>query len=802
MCYTASISRNYSTGLTIHNKYYTMIVQTDSRLAEKSEEFFQKGFNIKSGAKAFQILTSTLYSNKGLAVIRELTCNAYDAQKENGTLDIPVEIHLPNTYEQWFSIRDFGPGISQKFMMGDTIYTDYSGNTQKVGYTTAFHSTRDSSNDSIGGFGIGRLAALAISDSYSVVSITKNNDDIDWRSNVRRFYSVFMEGGLPNIVMMGEEQIIYNPDDKSTHTGFEVKVTIADHEKFCKEALNFLSNIDFKIKLSGSSREITQKEVAFECNGWRAFSGLNYRNNSVFAKMGIVSYPIDPSYLPPDLRDKYFEMDFPVGSLEVTPSRESLSYNETTIKLISDRIPQIIGDIKNIFKSKIESCKSLWEARKINDTFYRGDLSRFYSLSWRSQISDFRYKGNDATSIIGLRDFLRVNRTSTIQDASKSNKFHTNEFIKYELQNKYRRHSIATSIAKIGNCENIAASDSVIFVIDDSFDIDGNSTKKIVCSHARIRKYILNKTDAVLFVFSQRSYDLLNKTGLIDGAPSPVLLSQMPYDPIVRTKSTTSKKRKLFDNSKVLYVKKDSTNHINWDVDKPLPKEGYYCPLRKCEEMFLLDGNTEYGLPYLNGPTKLKFCEDLNIPVKYIFGIHKTKVNSFLEEYPNWKPLSDLDNIIKIELDKRTNGVTFEDFSISFNGLDIDTGVSACKILRSSQEIVRIKDSQNNAQISNLKKLLDLHLSQDSENLLEIAKFYKIKLEENTNITKAYKKLIHCYPALEIFGVIKILESTGSHRKLKLSESIDELYKIAADKNLWNLYLDQQTNPTCSTAQP
>ena len=37
------------------------------------------GFKIKANAKAFKILTSNLYTDVPLAIVRELGCNAYDA---------------------------------------------------------------------------------------------------------------------------------------------------------------------------------------------------------------------------------------------------------------------------------------------------------------------------------------------------------------------------------------------------------------------------------------------------------------------------------------------------------------------------------------------------------------------------------------------------------------------------------------------------------------------------------------------------------------------------------------------------
>ena len=43
------------------------------------------GFTIKANAKAFKALSSTLYANKPVAIIRELCANAVDANIDAGS---------------------------------------------------------------------------------------------------------------------------------------------------------------------------------------------------------------------------------------------------------------------------------------------------------------------------------------------------------------------------------------------------------------------------------------------------------------------------------------------------------------------------------------------------------------------------------------------------------------------------------------------------------------------------------------------------------------------------------------------
>jgi HSP90 family molecular chaperone len=93
-------------------------------------------FRIRNSAKAFNILSSGLYANKIRAIIRELSCNAVDSHVAAGRSGTPFDVHLPNTLEPHFSIRDYGTGLSHEQV--------------KNIYTTYFESTKTDSNAFIG----------------------------------------------------------------------------------------------------------------------------------------------------------------------------------------------------------------------------------------------------------------------------------------------------------------------------------------------------------------------------------------------------------------------------------------------------------------------------------------------------------------------------------------------------------------------------------------------------------------------------------------------------------------------------
>lgn len=114
-------------------------------------------FKIKTSSRAFQILSSGLYANKIRAIIRELSCNAIDSHVAAGKLDTPFEIHLPNSLDPYFSIRDFGTGLNRDQV--NNIYTTY------------FESTKTNSNDYIGALGLGSKSPFSYTNNFTVTAI-------------------------------------------------------------------------------------------------------------------------------------------------------------------------------------------------------------------------------------------------------------------------------------------------------------------------------------------------------------------------------------------------------------------------------------------------------------------------------------------------------------------------------------------------------------------------------------------------------------------------------------------------------
>ena len=118
-----------------------MLINTKSSPVEISSSLGTSSFSIAMNAKAFRTLSDTLYQNKIGSIVREISCNALDGHTANGNANQPFEVHLPDHFEPWFAVKDFGIGLTPDDIV--TVFTKY------------FESTKEQTNEMIGAFGLG-----------------------------------------------------------------------------------------------------------------------------------------------------------------------------------------------------------------------------------------------------------------------------------------------------------------------------------------------------------------------------------------------------------------------------------------------------------------------------------------------------------------------------------------------------------------------------------------------------------------------------------------------------------------------
>ena len=281
-----------------------------------------KAFSIAANPKVFKILSSDLYTNKIRAVVRELITNMIDAHALNGNPEKFI-IQVPGRLDPRFVCRDFGPGMSDFDIQGDD-------NSPGL-YNSYFSSSKAESNDFIGGFGLGSKSPFSYTDTFSITSYHKGEI---------RGYVAYMDGDGPQIKPTFVKEM--GPNDK---TGIEIVVPVEE-----KDFRNFAYEVSYIMRpfkdlaiINGLDREIDYFPDFDDYYGvnperyWPDRGGL-------YAIYGGIVYPIDGvirdrNWL--SIRNEVNYIKFPMGSLDIAPSREALSLDDRTRKNIIERVKEL-----------------------------------------------------------------------------------------------------------------------------------------------------------------------------------------------------------------------------------------------------------------------------------------------------------------------------------------------------------------------------------------------------------------------------------------------------------------------------
>lgn len=290
-----------------------------------------KKFSITASKKSFKILSDNLYTDKIRAVIRKLSCNAFDAHVAAGKKETPIEIHLPNEMEPWFSVKDYGTGLSHERVLN--LYINY------------FDSDKTTSNDYTGALGLGSKSPFAYTDSFSITSIYEKE---------KRFYTCYLDNdGIPNISLLNEEKT----DEPN---GVEVIVAVHrnDFENFRKTAKSVYYFFAIEPLVNDGCYNF-YKEPYVEGTNWII---PKYRKKTV-AIQGNVAYYLNEGFLPNITKEEEFvlnncyELYFNIGDLDVAASREALRNDAITLENLRKQILIAYNETKEIIEKRLDQEK-------------------------------------------------------------------------------------------------------------------------------------------------------------------------------------------------------------------------------------------------------------------------------------------------------------------------------------------------------------------------------------------------------------------------------------------------------------
>ena len=297
-------------------------------------------FRIKESAKAFSILSSSLYQNPIRSIIRELGCNARDAHVAANNPE-PWKLSLPSVLSPEFAVSDNGTGLSHEEVM--QIYTTY------------FESTKTNSNEFVGALGLGSKSPFSYTDNFTVTSVK------DGKKNI---YSTFLtEERIPSIVLL---------DSSTTNdpNGVEVRFSVKseDFHKFRSEAIEALKFFDQKPIGFPEGSEPTILLVNGIEHITSGVAGYSYSGKEPLVIMGGVQYTFDVknaafqkySVLLGARSHMLIRAD--IGDVVIQPSREGLTMTKKTIEFISKKFEEALSKINADIEQKIKSAKTEWDA--------------------------------------------------------------------------------------------------------------------------------------------------------------------------------------------------------------------------------------------------------------------------------------------------------------------------------------------------------------------------------------------------------------------------------------------------------
>lgn len=328
-----------------------MKLAVETRPVERGATAATGEFKIKATAKAFNILSSGLYSDKILAIIRELSCNAYDAHVAAGKADVPFEVHLPTIITPTFYVKDFGIGLSEDAVMNL--------------YTTYFESTKADSNEYIGALGLGSKSPFSYTSTFTVESRFNGTKHV--------FTAYLNEQGLPSI-----DKLASIPTDEAN--GLTVMFPVQrDHiSVFRAKARRAFMYFNPLPKVLGWSEYTPHAvKVLLEGTAWKLVDRTDSYLSGPYVKQGPVIYPINIEILEREgsfstiaqtLLKQSIDIEVNMGDVDVAASREALSYDKRTIRNLINAFETVAAEFTQKVSENFKQASTLWEARQFLST--------------------------------------------------------------------------------------------------------------------------------------------------------------------------------------------------------------------------------------------------------------------------------------------------------------------------------------------------------------------------------------------------------------------------------------------------
>lgn len=208
------------------------------------------------------------------------------------------------------------------------------------------------------------------------------------------------EKGIPNIAMM-----VCEASDEPSGVEITLPVKGKDIITFRDRTAEVCTHAQTIPKFEGEALTISKREFSISGNGWRRYKTPGW-NKPSYAIIGGIAYLIDRDQLSDEAHQvaaEGFCIDVPIGAVELSLSREALSYDPKTIEYLNGRFETIRSEVEAHYRTAINSATSYWDKCVVycefkSDSLVRNTGMQFYHRK-KAIKGEFRVTGNDAYAV-------------------------------------------------------------------------------------------------------------------------------------------------------------------------------------------------------------------------------------------------------------------------------------------------------------------------------------------------------------------------------------------------------------------
>lgn len=346
-------------------------------------------FQIAATHHMFEILSSRLYSDPIGSIVRELYTNAMEVTTPTSKRP---SLSPPTTLFPEFVLRDYGPGLSHADMT--TIYI------------SAGTSTKNTSNDSIGAFGLGSKSPFAYTDSYTIISYNSGHES--------RYLVHKTDDGLPSLTL-----VYTRPTTEPSGLEIRIPSKVPDYYKWSDAIKTQLREMPIK--------PVTSVEIE-PLDRVASVNNVHVTRDSVhsYLVMGGPIYTLDRLQLRQATGwDAFYTqilIEAPIGAVDLTPSREQLLYSKKTIDYLASALKDFRADLSKEITAEFDRQPTFYEACCLRKKYTEDGLGNAYKIPSRFVTLPTHWKGKELQSELVMYEYEHITHHPNPHDPKQTMK--------------------------------------------------------------------------------------------------------------------------------------------------------------------------------------------------------------------------------------------------------------------------------------------------------------------------------------------------------------------------------------------